>query len=150
MKKEEAKQLKPGDMIITVGLREPILCIVDTVSEYGGVNVHDIHNEGSFFRAYDEIFRPIKNCDSISAMYYMQKYEQIGQMYEEFRNNSLLWFDTEKPFGKVILAELNPEFCGGKSRFALLYRCMEPYEHYTEDGEEIPNSAINKFLLLQK
>ena len=149
MKQEIAKNLKPGDLVITYGTTEPILCVVETVSEYGAVNVHDIYNYGHYYRTYDEIFLPIKGVDSISAMYYMQKYEQLGQEYDEFRGNSLLWFDTAKPFGIEILAELKPDFCGGNSRYALLYRCMEPYEHYTEDGEEIPNSAIKKFIVLK-
>lgn len=150
MKQEDAKKLKPGDLVVTIGLKDPILCVVETVSEYGSVNIHDIYNYGHFFRTYEEIFLPLKDCDSIAVMYWKQNWEQLGQMYDEYRENSELWYEDEKPFGVKILAELSPEFCGGNSRYALLYRCMEPYEHYTEDGEEIPNSAINKFLVLQK
>ena len=150
MKQEDAKKLKPGDLVVTIGLKDPILCVVETVSEYGSVNIHDIYNYGHFFRTYEEIFLPLKDCDSIAVMYWKQKWEQLGQMYDEYRENSELWYEAEKPFGVEILAELSPEFCCGNSRYALLYRCMEPYEHYTEDGEEIPNSAINKFLILRK
>ena len=46
-----------------------------------------------------------------------------------------------KPTAPVIVARLSEEFSGG--RLALLYKCTEPYECYTEDGEEIPYSAID-------
>ena len=44
MKQEDAKKLKPGDLVVTIGLKDPILCVVETVSEYGLVNIHDIYN----------------------------------------------------------------------------------------------------------
>lgn len=149
MKQEDAKKLKPGDLVVTIGLKDPILCVVETVSEYGSVNIHDIYNYGHFFRTYEEIFLPLKDCDSIAVMYWKQNYDQLGEMYVEYRENSALWFENDKPFGKQILALLDADFCGGTSRYALLTRCEKPYEHYAEEGEEVPKSAITKFLVLK-
>ncbi len=88
MKKEEAINLKPGDHILTIGLKDVIECIVETVSEYGSVNVHNINNKGHYFRTYDEIFHILDSNESIEIMFYKQAFDQIKQLYNNVINDA--------------------------------------------------------------
>ena len=56
---------------------------------------------------------------------------------------------TDKPTEDVIVAKLSPDFCGGKERYAILHLATKPYEHYYEDGEEVPLGAIVKWASLK-
>lgn len=58
----------------------------------------------------------------------------------------MIW-RTDKPTEDIILAQLSESFSG--SRYVLLGLCHTPYEHYHEDGEEVPFSAIEKWASLK-
>lgn len=59
----------------------------------------------------------------------------------------MIW-RTDKPTEDIILAQLSESFSG--SRYALLGICHTPYEHYHEDGEEVPFFAIEKWASLKE
>lgn len=58
----------------------------------------------------------------------------------------MIW-RTDKPTEKVIMAKLTEDFCHLKDSYAILRLANEPYQHYSEDGEEIPYAAIEKWAL---
>lgn len=57
---------------------------------------------------------------------------------------------TNKPTEKVIVAKLTEDFCHLKDSYTILRLANEPYQHYCEDGEEIPYSAIEKWASLEE
>ena len=61
----------------------------------------------------------------------------------------MIW-RTDKPTEKVIVAKLTEGFCHQKDSYAILRLANEPYQHYSEDGEEIPYSAIEKWASLEE
>ena len=60
---------------------------------------------------------------------------------------------TDKPTGSTIVAKLTDDFCFGHGRYTILYlgtvkTLGATTKCYLEDGEEIPESAIEKWALL--
>jgi len=56
---------------------------------------------------------------------------------------------TDKPTGSIILAKIAESFCYDKNRYAVLRFREYPYQHYSEDCDEIPYSAIEKWTLIE-
>lgn len=56
---------------------------------------------------------------------------------------------TEEPQGRIILAKLTEDFCGVSNAYAVLYYIPLPYPHYAEDGEEVPDSAIERWATIE-
>jgi len=59
----------------------------------------------------------------------------------------MIW-RTSNPTEKVIVVKLSEAFCHSKDRYAILYYTERPYPHYTNDGEEVPYSAIEMWASL--
>lgn len=57
-------------------------------------------------------------------------------------------WQTNKPIGAIILAKLKTEFCDIANGYEVLYKHKQGY-YYGYDGEEIPNSAIEKWALIE-
>lgn len=147
MKQEDAKKLKPGDHIITIGTEEPIECVIDTVSDYGCVNVHDLDNWGSYYRTFDEIF-PVLNSElTIKEMFYQQRERQWT---ESFTIPVEKWvIGDSKPLGEIIVAKLTSDFCGGMpGRYTVLYKNKKDGLWY-EFGEEVPTEAIDRYTIVK-
>ena len=62
---------------------------------------------------------------------------------------SMKW-RTDKPTGRVVVAKLSEDFAHNIDRYAILYYVPMPYPHYSEDGEEIPYGAIEKWASLEE
>ena len=65
----------------------------------------------------------------------------------------MIW-RVDTPTEDVIVAKLTADFCGGKTRYAILYLGTQKVLGgscvcYMEDGEEIPYSAIEKWASLE-
>ena len=147
MKQEDAKKLKPGDHIITIGTKEPIECIIDTVSDYGCVNVHDLDNYGSYYRTFDEIF-PVMQFSglTIKEMFYQQRKQEWTEF---FTIPYKCWAIGGEVLGEVILAKLTEDFCGGmEGRYTVLYKSKKDGLWY-EFGEEVPPEAIDKYTIIK-
>lgn len=152
MKQEKAKRLKPGDHVITMGTNKPLECVVDTVSEYGCVNVHDVDNWGSYYRTYDEIFamptdKQIIASMSIAEIFYS---EREKEWTEYFTIPAEKWIIGDKHLlGKIIVAKLTDDFCGGMNgRYAVLSKNNKDGLWY-EFGEEVPTEAIERYTIIK-
>ena len=147
MKQEDAKKLKPGEHIITIGTKEPIECIIDTVSDYGCVNVHDLDNYGSYYRTFDEIF-PVLNYSglTIKEMFYQQRKQE---WIDFFTIPYGCWAIGGEILGEIILVKLTDDFCCGNGRYTVLSKNRKNGLWYDEFGEEIPVSAIEKFTIIK-
>ena len=83
MKKSEAMKLHPGDHVLIIGTDEVIEVIIESISEYGAINVHDIYNKGHYYRSYDEFFPVLDEPISIGEMFYKQLNKQNVERSEE-------------------------------------------------------------------
>ena len=62
----------------------------------------------------------------------------------------MLEWTSEKPTGSIILAKLSESFSHTKSCYDVLYYSKMADCYYDEGGAEIPRSAIEKWVLIEK
>lgn len=107
MKKSEAMKLRPGDHVLIIGLDEVREAVIETVSEYGNVNVHDIDNQGHFYRTYDEFFPLLDEPISIGEMFYKQLNKQnLERSQETYEHLEELREDIKKLMGDMTLLNI--------------------------------------------
>ena len=57
---------------------------------------------------------------------------------------------TDKPQGNIIVAKLSEAFTHCKNAYDVLHFREKPYEHYSDEWEEVPYSAIEKWALIEE
>ena len=84
MNKEDAKKLKKGDHVLTIGIDKVVECEIETVSEYGSVNIHTVDNREHYYRTPEEFFPLMDENISIDEMFYRQLCKQIADERDKY------------------------------------------------------------------
>ena len=109
MEKEDAlRTVKPNDKVLFIGLKDEggsavLVGIVETISEYGSVNLHTVGNGGHYFRTADE-------------------YEKLLDEYPNGLENDFL---KEKNYAALYFASK----CRGWHDYC--EKCLEVNKHFT-------------------
>lgn len=57
---------------------------------------------------------------------------------------------TDKPQGNIIVAKLSEAFTRCKNVYVVLHFYEKPYEHYADEWDKVPYSAIEKWALIEE